>query len=168
MQQYQGNLVFGSDTPFAPYVVSLSGAVYNPDGNLALTATASADSTLAGFPASNANDGSQATYWQAAGASGDLTLALAEPAPVDKIVAELPQDWGDRHQVIEVDGSDDGSTWTTLVPAASYLFSAGNADGNNVVTITIPATTVSYLRLDISDNDVQGAPQIAEFEAYSG
>jgi hypothetical protein len=26
---------------------------------------------------------------------------------------------------------------------------------------------VSYLRIDVSNNDVQGAPQIAEFEAFS-
>jgi hypothetical protein len=170
VQQYSGNLVFDSNpmnNPFAPYVVSLSGAVYNPNGNLALTASASADNTLAGFPASNANDGNQATYWQAANPAGVLTLALAQAAPVDRIVLELPQGWGDRHQTIEVDGSTDGSTWTTLVPSAAYLFSANNSDGNNVVTITIPSTTVSYLRLDISNNDVQGAPQIAEFEVYS-
>jgi hypothetical protein len=48
--------VFGAqpaNNPFAPYVVSLSAAVYNPNGSLALTATASADNTLAGFPAGN-------------------------------------------------------------------------------------------------------------------
>jgi hypothetical protein len=170
VQQYQGNLVFAANpanNPFAPYVVSLSAAVYNPNGNLGLTATASADNTLAGFPASNANDGNQATYWQAADSTGVLTLQLAESAPVDRIVLELPQGWGDRDQTIEVDGSTDGSTWTTLVPSATYLFSANNADGNNVVTISVPSTTESYLRLDVSNNNVQGAPQIAEFQAYS-
>jgi Alpha-1,3-glucanase catalytic domain D1/Alpha-1,3-glucanase catalytic domain D2/F5/8 type C domain/HYDIN/CFA65/VesB-like, Ig-like domain len=171
VQQYQGNLVFDANSlnnPFAPYVVSLSAAVYNPNGNLALTATASADNTLAGFPAGNANDGNQATYWQAANSTGVLTLALAKSAPVDRVVLELPQGWGDRDQTIEVDGSTDGSTWTTLVPSATYLFSANNADGNNVVTISIPADpTVSYLRVDVSNNTVQGAPQIAEFEAFS-
>jgi hypothetical protein len=171
VRQYLGHLVFGAspmNKPFAPYVVSLSAAVYNPNGNLALTATASADNTLAGFPASNANDGDQATYWQAADSTGDLTLALAKPAPIDPIVLELPQGWGDRDQTIEVDGSTDGSTWTTLVPSATYLFSANNADGNNVVTISVPSDpTVSYLRLNISNNTAQGAPQLAEFEASS-
>src|SRR6202034_2791735 len=171
VQQYTGNLVFDANplnNPFAPYVVSLSAAVYNPNGNLALTATASANNTLAGFPAGNANDGNQATYWQAADSTGVLTLQLAEAAPVDRIVLELPSGWGDRDQTIEVDGSTDGSTWTTLVPSATYLFSANNADGNNVVTISIPADpTVSYLRLDVSNNTVQGAPQIAEFEVFS-
>jgi hypothetical protein len=170
VQQYQGSLVFDANpanNPFAPYVVSLSAAVYNPNGNLALTATASADNTLAGFPASDASDGNQATYWQAANSTGVLTLQLAEAAPVDRIVLELPQGWGDRDQTIEVDGSTDGSTWTTLVPSATYLFSANNAAGNNVVDIPVPASTVNYIRLDISDNTVQGAPQIAEFQVYS-
>jgi hypothetical protein len=167
VQNYSGNLVFNSNTPFAPDVVSLSGAVYNPNGNLALTATASADNTLAGFPASNVNDNNQATYWQAANSTGELTLHLGETAPVDRLVLELPQNWGDRHQTIEVDGSTDGQTWTQLVAPTAYLFSANNAAGNNVVDIPVPSTTVNYLRLDISNNDVQGAPQLAEFQVYS-
>jgi len=171
VQQYLGNLVFDANpanNPFAPYVVSLSAAVYNPNGNLALTATASADNTLAGFPAGNANDGNQATYWQAANATGVLTLKLAKAAPVDRIVLELPQGWGDRHQTIEVDSSTDGTTWTTLVPSATYLFSANNADGNNVVTIPVSSDpTVNYIRINVSNNDVQGAPQLAEFQVYS-
>jgi hypothetical protein len=171
VQQYQGHLVFDANpanNPFAPYVVSLSAAVYNPNGNLALTATAAADNTLAGFPASNANDGNQATYWQAANATGVLTLHLAKAAAVDRLVLELPQGWGDRHQTVQVDGSSDGSTWTTLVPSATYLFSANNAGGNNVVTIPVTSDpTVNYIRLDVSNNDVQGAPQLAEFQVYS-
>ena len=163
-------LVFDANplnNPFAPYVVSLSAAVYNPNGNLGLTATASADNTLAGFPASNANDGNQATYWQAANSTGVLTLQLAKAAPVDRVVLELPQGWGDRDQTIEVDGSTDGTTWTQLVAPAAYLFSASNAAGNNVVSIPVPSTTVNYIRVDVSNNTVQGAPQIAEFQVYS-
>jgi hypothetical protein len=82
-------------------------------------------------------------------------------------VLQLPQGWGDRHQTIQVDGSTDGQTWTPLVASATYLFSANNAAGNNVVNIAVPSTTVNYIRLDVSNNDVQGAPQIAEFQVYS-
>jgi hypothetical protein len=141
--------------------------VYNPNGNLALTAVASADSTLAGFPPGNVNDANQATYWQAAGSTGAVTLQLAQPAPVDRIVLKLPQGWGARHQTIAVDWSADGQTWTQLVAPAVYLFSPANSAGNNVVVISVPSTTTAYLRLDISNNDVQGAPQLAEFEVYS-
>ena len=167
VQNYAGQLVVDSNTPFAPDVVNLSGAVYNPNGNLALTATASADSTLAGFPASNAIDGNQATYWQAAGSTGVLTLHLAQPAPVDRLVLKLPQGWGARHQTIEVDASTDGQTWTQLVAPTAYLFDPAGSAGNNVVDISLPVTTMSDIRLDVSNNDVQGAPQIAELEVYS-
>ena len=164
VQTYSGLLVVNANTPFAPYTVSLSGAVYNPNGNLAATAVASADNTLAGFPASNVNDGDQSTYWQAANASGSLELSLAEPATVDRLVLKLPQGWGDRDQTIAVDASTDGSTWTQVLAPQAYLFSASNAAGNNVVDIAIPATSMQYVRLDVSNNTVQGAPQISEFE----
>ena len=89
------------------------------------------------------------------------------PAPVDRLVLELPQGWGARHQTIAVDYSTDGQTWTQLVAPTAYLFSPTDAAGNNVVDISVPSTTVSYIRLDISNNDVQGAPQLAEFQVYS-
>ena len=53
-----------------------------------------------------------------------------------------------------------------MAPTA-YLFSANNTAGNNVVTIPVPSTTLNYIRVDVSDNTVQGAPQIAEFQVYS-
>jgi hypothetical protein len=53
------------------------------------------------------------------------------------------------------------------VAPAVYLFSPTNAAGNNVVDISVPSTTMKYIRLDISNNDVQGAPQLAEFQLYS-
>ena len=118
---------------------------------------------MSGFSASAANDGNQNTYWQAAGSTATLTLHLAQAAPIARIVLELPQNWGTRNQTIEVDSSTNGSTWATLAPAATYQFTAGT----NTVSISGPPTTVTYLRLDISGNTVQGAPQIAEFQAYS-
>ena len=62
----------------------------------------------------------------------------------------------------EVDGSANGATWTTLVPATAYTFTAGS----NAVAIPVPAGTRGYLRLDISGNTSQGVPQIAEFVVY--
>jgi F5/8 type C domain len=148
--------------PFSLYAASITSSATDP-ANVALTGTVTASNTLSGFPASNANDGNLNTYWQGAGSTATLTLHLAQAAPVARIILELPQDWGTRNQTIEIDGSTNGSTWTTLAPSASYQFIA---DGN-VVSIPVPATTESYLRLDISGNNVQGVPQIAEFQAYS-
>ena len=131
--------------------------------NLALTGTVTASNNVSGFLASAANDGNQNSYWQAAGTTATLTLHLAQAASIARIVLELPSNWGTRNQTIEVDGSTNGSTWTTLAHSATYQFTAGS----NTVSIPVPTATRTYLRLDISGNNVQGAPQIAEFQAYS-
>jgi len=147
--------------PFSLYASSIGGTP--PAANLALTGTVTASTTVSGFPASNTNDNNPNTYWQATGSTATLTLHLAQAAPIARIVLELPQGWGTRNQTIQVDASTNGSTWTTLAPSATYQFTAGT----NTVTLSGPAATDSYLRLDISGNTVQGAPQIAEFQAYS-
>jgi hypothetical protein len=114
-----------------------------------------------GYPAANANDNDINTYWQAAGASATLTLHLSQAAPVDRVILTLPESWGTRNQTIEVDGSTNGTTWTTLVPAA-YTCTAGS----NAIAIPFREVTQGYLRLDISGNTSQGVPQIAEFQVY--
>jgi F5/8 type C domain len=148
-------------SPTASPTATATATATPPGANLALIGTVTVSNTLSGFPASNANDGNQNSYWQATGSTATLTLHLAQASPVARIVLELPSNWGTRAQTIQVDSSTNGSTWTTLVPSAVYQFTAG------VVSISGPATTVSYLRLDLSANNVQGAPQIAEFQAYS-
>jgi F5/8 type C domain len=174
---WDGTLAFSLYTSsIAPYMTATASPTASPTAtatatptsaasgaNLALTGTVTASNTLSGFPASNANDGNQNAYWQATGSSATLTLKLAQAAPVARIVLELPSNWGTRTQTIQIDSSTNGSTWTTLVPSATYQFTAGS----NVVSISGPAATLSYLRLDLSANNVQGAPQIAEFQAYS-
>jgi F5/8 type C domain len=153
--------------PFSLYASSINpggtGSTTTTTANLAQAGTMSASSALSGFPASNASDGNQNSYWQATGSSASVTLHLAQAAPVGRIVLELPQNWGTRSQTIQVDISTNGKTWTTLAPAQAYQFTAGS----NTVTLSGAPTTTSYLRLDISGNNVQGVPQIAEFQAYS-
>src|ERR1700733_2107304 len=148
--------------PFSVYATSLAPYASPPD-NLALAGSLTASNTQGGFPASNGTDNDLSTYWQAAEPTATLTLQLAEPSPVDRVLLGLPESWPTRQQTIEVDGSADGNTWTTLVPAATYTFTAGS----NAIAIPVPAGTQAYLRLDLSGNTVMGAPQIAEFQAYS-
>jgi hypothetical protein len=147
--------------PFDRYTVSIAPYATAPV-NLALTGTNTASSTLSGFPTSAGNDANQGTYWEAASSAATLTLRLGQ-APVARIILELPQGWGTRNQTIEIDGSTNGSTWTPLVPSTAYQFTAGS----NAIAIPVRTATQTYLRLDISGNNVQGAPQIAEFQAYS-
>jgi F5/8 type C domain len=148
--------------PFSSYANSIAPYASPPD-NVALAGSLAASNTQGGFPAGNGNDNDLSTYWQAAEPTATLTLQLAQPSPVDRVLLQLPEDWPTRQQSIEVDGSTDGNTWTTLVPATTYTFTSGS----NAIAIPVPAGTQDYLRLDISGNTVMGAPQIAEFQAYS-
>jgi hypothetical protein len=147
--------------PFSLYANAIAPYATAPK-NLAQGGTVSVSSATQGFPGPNANDNDLSTYWQAATPAADLTLHLSQAAPVNRVILGLPQGWGTRNQTIEVDGSANGTSWTTLAPAAAYTFTAGS----NAVAIPVPAGTQDYLRLDISGNTNQGAPQIAEFVVY--
>ena len=61
-------------------------------------------------------------------------------------------------------GSTDGSTFTTMVASAGYTFDP-SANGNTV-TINFSATTTRYVRLNITANTAWPAGQIGEFEVY--
>ena len=149
---------------FAMYASSIAPYGAAPAAtNLATAGTVTASTALSGFPATNANDANQNSYWQATGASATLTLHLAQASTVARVVLELPSDWGTRNQTIQIDGSSNGTTWTTLVASAVYPFTSGS----NVVSIPVPSGTQTYLRLDVSANNAQGVPQLAEFQAFS-
>ena len=145
--------------PFTHYAAAIAPYSTAPK-NLAQGGALAPSSAIQGYPAANANDNNIGTYWQAATPAASLTLHLSQAAPVDRVILGLPQNWGTRNQTIEVDGSVNGTSWTTLAPAAAYTFSAGS----NAVAIPIPAGTEDNLRLEISGNDVQGVPQIAEMD----
>ena len=147
--------------PFSLYANSIAPHATAPE-NLAQGGTLASSSAIQGYPATNANDDNLSTYWQAAGATATLTLHLSQANSVNRVILELPENWGTRNQTIEVDGSANGTTWTTLVPATAYTFTAGS----NAIAIPFREVTQDYLRLDISGNNVQGVPQIAEFQVY--
>jgi hypothetical protein len=147
--------------PFSMYANAIA-----PDAtatvNLAQSGTLAPSSAIQGYPAANANDNNSSTYWQAGASTATLTLHLSKAAPVDRAILELPASWGARNQTIEVDGSVNGSTWTTLSPATAYTFAAGS----NAIAIPLPAGTLGYVRLDLSANSGQGVPQLSEFQVY--
>ena len=147
--------------PFSLYANAIAPYATGPK-NLAQGGTLATSSALQGFPAANGNDNDVNTYWQAAAPSATLTLRLSQAASVNRVILGLPESWGTRNQTIQVDGSANGTTWTTLAPAAVRTFTAGS----NAVAIPVPAGTRGYLRLDISGNTSQGVPQIAEFVVY--
>ena len=61
-------------------------------------------------------------------------------------------------------GSTSGSTFTTIVASAGYVF---NPASGNSVTITFPATSWRYLRLNFTANTGWPAGQASEFRVYT-
>lgn len=116
-----------------------------PDLTTGKTATASADGSGA-FPASNAIDGSNATFWTAAGAAaptGGHWIKIDFGAGTEKDIIEIVirtrnDSFGDDEAptVFFVEYSDDNSTW---VPAWEPLESTGSWAGDTSRTFT-PAT----------------------------
>ncbi|GIF77194.1 hypothetical protein Asi02nite_67120 [Asanoa siamensis] len=132
--------------------------------NLALGKTASASSTNGGFGAGNLNDGNAGSYWESSGALpqwGQVDLGAA--TAVDQVVLKLPGGWGARNQTVTLQGSTNGTSFSTLSASASYAF---NPSSGNAVTINFTAATTRYVRASISANSGWGAAQLSELEVY--
>ena len=170
---FSGSLAIATSASSTPLGVSLSGTAYTTTTNLALGATATTSSIESGFPASNANDGSTSTYWESLDGAGypqTLTLNFGQVLPLGSVTLTLPPlaAWSTRTQTFSVLGSNNGTTWTTLVPSASYTFNPSTTPSNSV-SFNLPAgTSYQYLQLSFTANTGWTAAQISEFEVFPG
>ena len=91
---------------------------------------------------------------------------LGSSVTVGRIVMDLPPStaWGTRTQTITIQGSTDGSTYTTLAASAGYTF---NPATGNTVTVTFAAATVRYVKLTFTANTGWPAGQLSELQVYS-
>ena len=147
-----------------PVLPVLSASAAGP--NLAAGKTATASSTNSPYPAGNLNDGNQGSYWESAGSSFPqwAQIDLGSATSVNQVVLKLPSGWGARTETLSVQGSTDGSNFSTIVASAGYNF-----DGSgNVVTINFGATNTRYVRVNITANTGWAAAQVSEFEIYGG
>ena len=126
-----------------------------------LTKTLTASSSLGEYPSGNAADGNANTYWESGNNAFPqwLQADLGATKDVNQVTLELPSSWGARTQTITVQGSANGSAFTTLVSSTAYNFS-----GTNVVTIAFTNTSVRYVRLTFTANTGWPAAQLSEFE----
>ncbi|GAB1516060.1 CARDB domain-containing protein [Actinophytocola sp. KF-1] len=133
--------------------------------NLAQGKPIEASSTVHTFVASNANDGSTATYWEsAAGYPNTLTVKLGANADLEQVVVKLNPDpiWGARTQNIEVLGRDQGASgFTSLKARADYRFDP--AANQNSVTIPVSGRAAD-VRLQFFANSGAPGGQVAEFQ----
>ena len=126
-----------------------------------LTKTLTASSSLGEYPSGNAADGNANTYWESGNNAFPqwLQADLGATKDVNQVTLKLPSSWGARTQTITVQGSANGSAFTTLVSSTAYNFS-----GTNVVTIAFTNTSVRYVRLTFTANTGWPAAQLSEFE----
>jgi hypothetical protein len=113
-------------------------------------------------------DGNSSSYWESANNAFPqwLQVDLGATTAVSRIVLKLPPPsaWGTRTQTLSVQGSTNGSSFSTVAGSAGYTF---NPATGNTVTITFAATSQRYLRLNFTGNTGWPAGQVSEFEIYA-
>jgi hypothetical protein len=136
------------------------------DANLALGRPAAAGGSHGAYPAGNATDGTQATYWE--GPSGAfpqwLQVDLGTARDIDRVVLKLPAGWENRTQTLSLRGSTDGSTFRALDASAGRTFDPARA-GTVAIDLASPSEA-RYVRVDITGNTGWNAAQLAELEVY--
>jgi len=159
-----GTVTITSNASNSPATVALSGT--GAGGNLAAGRPTSESSHADVYPSGNMTDGNQNTYWESANNAFPqwVQVDLGSAQSASRIVLQLPMSWQVRNETLSVLGSTDGTTFTTIVPSASYAFTPG---GGNTVTITFAPTVQRYLRLNITANTAWPAGQVSEFQVWS-
>ena len=165
-----GTLTVTSNANNSPATVSLTGNGIGATTNLALGATMTASGSTQSYVPSNSNDGNTSTYWESTNNAFPqwLEADLGSAQTVGSITLDLPpsSSWATRTQTLSVQGSTDGSTWTTLAGSANYTFDPSTG---NTVTISLPsAVSERYLRLNFTANTGWPAGQVSEFEIFPG
>ncbi|MFJ4002049.1 discoidin domain-containing protein [Streptomyces sp. NPDC090023] len=140
----------------------------DPGRNLVKGRPATATGSQDVYTPGKAADGDANTYWESANNAfpQSWTADLGAAYPVRRVVLKLPPSsaWGARTQTIAVQGSTDGSTYTTLSGAQGYRFDPASG---NTVTVSLPSgTSLRQLRLTVTGNTGWPAGQFSEVEAY--
>ncbi|GGN98221.1 hypothetical protein GCM10010112_91140 [Actinoplanes lobatus] len=135
--------------------------------NLAIGKAVTASGALGAQPASAVNDGNQSSYWESPNNVFPqwIRVDLGSSVAIDQVVLKLPPAaaWATRTQTLSVQGSTDGSSFSTLSASAGRVFDPATG---NVVTINFTAATVRYVRVHITANTGWPAGQLAELEIY--
>jgi chitodextrinase len=136
--------------------------------NLALNKPTAESSHVQSYGSGNAVNGDANSYWESNNNAFPqwLQVDLGAATSISRIVLKLPpaSSWASRTETLSVQGSTNGSTFSTVVASAGYTF---NPATGNTVTITFTATSTRYVRLNITGNTGWPAGQISEFETYA-
>ncbi|HEV2639815.1 MAG TPA: choice-of-anchor D domain-containing protein [Actinocrinis sp.] len=166
-----GELAISNSATSTPIGAGLSGIGLSSTTNLAQTASISASSSDSGFPASNVNDGNTSSYWESndgAAYPQTLTANLGQAFSLGSVTLDLPPSsaWSTRTQTLSILGSSNGTSFTTLVPSATYTF---NPATGNTVSVNLPSgTNEQYLELSFTANSGWTAAQLSELQIFPG
>ncbi|MET9498908.1 choice-of-anchor D domain-containing protein [Streptomyces sp. NPDC006552] len=161
-----GTLTVNSSAANSPLTVALSGTGSGSAGtNLAAGRPTSESSHADVYPSSHVTDGSQNTYWESAGNAFPqwVQVDLGANRSASRVVLQLPATWGARSQTLSLAGSTDGTTFTTVKASAAYSFTPS---ADNTLTLTFPATSRRYFRLNFTANTGWPAGQLSEFQVW--
>jgi hypothetical protein len=139
-------------------------ATGNP--NLALNRQVTASGYTQTYVPANAVDGNTGTYWESTDNAFPqwFQVDLGSATTVGHIVLDLPSGWGARTQTVLIQGSTDGSTYTTLVASQGYTFDPNTGD---TASVTFTAASVRYVKLTFTANTGWPAGQISELQVYA-
>ncbi|MEU9596533.1 discoidin domain-containing protein [Streptomyces sp. NPDC048109] len=139
-------------------------AAGGPD--IAVGDATAASSSHAEYGAANITDGNQSSYWQSAGSNLPqwVQTDLGATERIDEVVLRLPAGWESRRQTLSVQGSADGTGFSTLKTSATYAFDPG---AGNTVTVSFPATQTRFVRVNITANTGWQAAQLSELEVHA-
>ncbi|GIG00782.1 choice-of-anchor D domain-containing protein [Catellatospora citrea] len=189
-QQLSPGDVIHQTVTFTPSAVGAQSAVYSITGddgqgaiavqltgtgvtgtgtvNVAAGKPTSASSAQGGYPAGNVTDTDAGSYWESANNAFPqwVQVDLGASTSVGKVTLKLPPPaaWAARVQTLSVQGSLDGSNFSTVVASTGYTFDPATG---NTVSIVFPAVNARYLRLNITANTGWPAGQISAFEVYA-
>ena len=164
-----GTLSIASNAPGSPLTVTLSGTgTTSGNTNLALNKPTTASGTTQNYGPGNTVDGNTSSYWESADNAFPqwIQVDLGASASVSHIVMDLPpsSSWATRTQTIQIQGSTDGTNYTTLAPSQGYTF---NPSTGNTASATFTAANVRYVKLTFTANTGWPAGQLSELQVFS-
>ncbi|WP_329133750.1 choice-of-anchor D domain-containing protein [Streptomyces sp. NBC_01476] len=161
-----GSLTITGNASNSPTTVALAGTgTGTVSTNLAAGKPTSESSHADVYSSSNVTDGNQNTYWESANNAFPqwVQVDLGSAQSVSRVVLQLPATWGARNETFSVTGSTDNSAFTTVKASATYAFTPSG----NTVTITFPASSQRYLRVNVTGNTGWPAGQFSEVQVWN-
>ncbi|MER5627107.1 discoidin domain-containing protein [Streptosporangium sp. NPDC002544] len=160
--------VYGTPNPTPTITPTPTPTVTPPTGNLARGKSTTESGHADVYGSGNIVDGNADTYWESVNNAFPqwATVDLGAATSVSRVTLKLPPAaaWATRAQTLSIQGSVNGSAFTTLAASAPRVFDPATG---NTVTITFPASSQRYLRVDVTANTGWPAAQLSEFEVYA-